>query len=99
MKSVKVFRAQSQYKAPDERANLETSYSATYRGCQGSQQPDDNKGLDRRRIRTLYHEPYRESSKVRVCVEVKKNYTVLGLEVEHYGLRSCCRRLEISYCV
>ncbi|CAM4729808.1 unnamed protein product [Leuciscus chuanchicus] len=64
VKSVKVFRAQSQYKPPDERANLETSYSATYRGCQGSQQLDDNKGVDRRRIRSLYHEPYRESSKV-----------------------------------
>ncbi|XP_067289038.1 microtubule-associated protein 6 homolog isoform X2 [Pseudorasbora parva] len=64
VKSVKVFRAQTQYKPPDERAGLETSYSSTYRGCQANQQPDDNKALDRRRIRTLYHEPYRESSKV-----------------------------------
>ncbi|XP_051763836.1 microtubule-associated protein 6 homolog isoform X2 [Ctenopharyngodon idella] len=64
VKSVKVTRAQSQYKIPDERTALETSYSATYRGYQANLQPDDNKALERRRIRTLYHEPYRETSKV-----------------------------------
>ncbi|XP_056322859.1 microtubule-associated protein 6 homolog isoform X2 [Danio aesculapii] len=64
VKPVKLIRAKSQYKPPDDKTDLETSYSATYRAYQSSQQPDDNKALERRRIRTLYHEPYRESSKV-----------------------------------
>ncbi|XP_059394806.1 microtubule-associated protein 6 homolog isoform X3 [Carassius carassius] len=64
VKPVKLIRAKSQYQPPDEKTDLETSYSATYRAYQATQQPDDNKALERRRIRTLYHEPYRESSKV-----------------------------------
>ncbi|XP_058646146.1 microtubule-associated protein 6 homolog isoform X2 [Onychostoma macrolepis] len=64
VKPVKLIKAKSQYQPPEVRTDLETSYSATYRGYQASQQPDDNKALERRRIRTLYHEPYRESSKV-----------------------------------
>lgn len=64
VKPVKLIRAKSQYQPPDEKSDLQTSYSATYRGYQAKQEPDDNKALERRRIRTLYHEPYRESSKV-----------------------------------
>uniref|UniRef100_A0A671L907 Microtubule-associated protein 6 homolog n=1 Tax=Sinocyclocheilus anshuiensis TaxID=1608454 RepID=A0A671L907_9TELE len=64
VKPVKLIRAKSQYQPPDEKTDLETSYSATYRAYQATQQPDDNKALERRRIRTLYLEPYRESSKV-----------------------------------
>uniref|UniRef100_A0A8C1GZR2 Microtubule-associated protein 6a n=1 Tax=Cyprinus carpio TaxID=7962 RepID=A0A8C1GZR2_CYPCA len=64
VKPVKLIKAKSQYHPPSGRTDLETSYSATYRPYQSTQQPDENKALDRRRIRTLYHEPYRESSKV-----------------------------------
>ncbi|XP_051542370.1 microtubule-associated protein 6 homolog isoform X1 [Myxocyprinus asiaticus] len=64
VKPVKLMRSMSQYQPPDARADLQTSYSATYKGYQAKLQPDDNKALERRRIRTLYHEPYRELSKV-----------------------------------
>ncbi|RXN04380.1 microtubule-associated 6-like protein [Labeo rohita] len=64
VKPVKLIRAKSQYQPPDEKTDLETSYSATYRAYQATQKPDGNKALERRRIRSLYHEPYRESSKV-----------------------------------
>lgn len=43
---------------------METSYSATFKGEQAKPQATDNKLLDRRRIRTLYNEPSKESSKV-----------------------------------
>ncbi|XP_051971890.1 microtubule-associated protein 6 homolog [Xyrauchen texanus] len=64
VKPVKLIRAKSQYQPPEARTDLQTSYSTTYKGYQSKPQPDDNKALDRRRIRTLYHEPYRELSKV-----------------------------------
>uniref|UniRef100_W5KNE9 Microtubule-associated protein 6a n=1 Tax=Astyanax mexicanus TaxID=7994 RepID=W5KNE9_ASTMX len=63
VKPVKLIRAKSQYHPPDEKTNLETSYSATFRGEQAKLQPADNKALERRRIRTLYSEPYLDSSK------------------------------------
>ncbi|XP_055064188.2 microtubule-associated protein 6 homolog isoform X1 [Misgurnus anguillicaudatus] len=63
VKPVKLVRSKSQYQPPD-RKTLETSYSSTYRGYQSKPEPDDNKAVDRRRIRSLYHEPYRESSNV-----------------------------------
>lgn len=65
VKPVKAIRAKSQYQPPDEKTSLETSYSATYRGEQGLYQSSENKALERRRIRSLYSEPYREPSKVR----------------------------------
>ncbi|XP_028840643.1 microtubule-associated protein 6 homolog isoform X2 [Denticeps clupeoides] len=66
VKPVKLIRAKSQYHPPDEKTNLETSYSATYRGEQSKLEPSDNKALERRRIRSLYSEPYKgtEPSKV-----------------------------------
>ncbi|XP_017538009.2 microtubule-associated protein 6 homolog isoform X1 [Pygocentrus nattereri] len=64
VKPVKLIRAKSQYHPPDEKTNLETSYSATFRGEQAKLQPADNKALERRRIRSLYSEPYMEPSKV-----------------------------------
>lgn len=67
VKPVKLIKAKSQYQPPNLKTDLQTSYSATYRGCQAKPEVDDNKALDRRRIRTLYHEPYRESSKVQNC--------------------------------
>ncbi|XP_059400992.1 microtubule-associated protein 6 homolog [Carassius carassius] len=64
VKPMKLIKAQSQYHPPNGKTDQETSYSATYRPYQATQQPDENKALERRRIRTLYHEPYRESRKV-----------------------------------
>lgn len=65
VKPIKSFKAQSQYKAPtEEKASLETSYSATYKGEQVKAQPTDNKVQERRRIRSLYNEPGKEPTKV-----------------------------------
>lgn len=58
-----MIRAKSQYLPPDEKTNLETSYSATFRGEQAKLQPTDNKALERRRIRSLYSEPYIDPTK------------------------------------
>ncbi|KAG5844602.1 hypothetical protein ANANG_G00164240 [Anguilla anguilla] len=63
VKPVKAIRAKFQYHPPDERACLETSYSATYRGEQGKQDGDP-RAQDHRRIRSLYSEPHKEASKV-----------------------------------
>ncbi|XP_069578799.1 microtubule-associated protein 6 homolog isoform X2 [Brachyistius frenatus] len=62
VKPVKMIRAKSQYLPPHERTSLETSYSANFRG-QAPLQPADNKARDRRRIRSLYSEPYIDPSK------------------------------------
>lgn len=66
VKPVKPIKAKSQYKlAMEENTNLETSYSATYKGEQAKPEATDNKLLDRRRIRSLYNEPsIKEPSKV-----------------------------------
>ncbi|XP_041741601.1 microtubule-associated protein 6 homolog isoform X2 [Coregonus clupeaformis] len=66
VKPVKLIRAKSQYLPPDEKTSLETSYSATYRGEQSKQQPNDNKPVDRRRIRSLYNEPYKGLQETKV---------------------------------
>ncbi|KAA8586462.1 hypothetical protein FQN60_000298 [Etheostoma spectabile] len=52
-----MIRAKSQYLPPAERPSLETSYSATFKG-QAPLRTADNKAVDRRRIRSLYSEPY-----------------------------------------
>ncbi|XP_067350486.1 microtubule-associated protein 6 homolog isoform X2 [Channa argus] len=62
VKPAKMIRAKSQYLPPDEKRSLETSYNATFKG-QAPQQPADNKALERRRIRSLYSEPYIEYAK------------------------------------
>ncbi|KAL6470970.1 hypothetical protein MHYP_G00196200 [Metynnis hypsauchen] len=66
VKPVKPIKAKSQYKLlVEEKANLETSYSATFKGEQVKPQATDNKVLERRRIRSLYSEPSsKEPSKV-----------------------------------
>lgn len=62
---MKPIKAKSQYKLlVEEKTSLETSYSATFKGEQAKPQATDNKLLDRRRIRSLYSEPSKESSKV-----------------------------------
>ncbi|KAL0994382.1 hypothetical protein UPYG_G00121490 [Umbra pygmaea] len=66
VKPVKMIRAKSQFLPPDEKTSLETSYSATYKGVQSQPQPDDNKALDRRRIRSLYNEPYKGLQETKV---------------------------------
>lgn len=69
VKPAKLIRARSQYLPPDEKTNLETSYSATYRGEQAKlRSAADNKAVDRRRIRSLYAEPYKEPSKVSILL-------------------------------
>ncbi|XP_037544072.1 microtubule-associated protein 6 homolog isoform X2 [Nematolebias whitei] len=62
VKPVKMIRAKSQYLPPDGKTSLETSYSATFKAL-APLQPGDNKAQERRRIRSLYSEPYIESSK------------------------------------
>uniref|UniRef100_A0A3P8SPS8 Microtubule associated protein 6 n=1 Tax=Amphiprion percula TaxID=161767 RepID=A0A3P8SPS8_AMPPE len=62
VKPVKMIRARSQYLPPDEKTSLETSYSATFK-AQAPLRPTDNKALERRRIRSLYSEPYIDPSK------------------------------------
>ncbi|KAM9386140.1 microtubule-associated protein 6 homolog [Pholidichthys leucotaenia] len=62
VKPVKMIRAKSQYLPPDEKTSLETSYSATFK-AQFPLQPADNKAQERRRIRSLYCEPYIEPTK------------------------------------
>ncbi|XP_067463502.1 microtubule-associated protein 6 homolog isoform X2 [Thunnus thynnus] len=62
VKPAKMIRAKSQYLPPDEKTSLETSYSATFKG-QAPLQPTNNKAMERRRIRSLYSEPYIDPSK------------------------------------
>ncbi|NWW15393.1 MAP6 protein, partial [Falcunculus frontatus] len=64
VKPVKAIKAKPQYKPPDEKMTHETSYSAQFKGETSKPSPADNKYLERRRIRTLYNEPYKEPPKV-----------------------------------
>lgn len=61
-KPAKMIRAKSQYLPPVGKTSLETSYSATFKG-QAPLQPANNKALERRRIRSLYSEPYIDPAK------------------------------------
>ncbi|XP_067389364.1 microtubule-associated protein 6 isoform X2 [Emydura macquarii macquarii] len=61
---VKVIKAKSQYKPPDEKVSHETSYSSQFKGEPNKPVSADNKLIDRRRIRSLYSEPFQDSSKV-----------------------------------
>ncbi|KAG7222809.1 hypothetical protein INR49_016061 [Caranx melampygus] len=62
VKPTRMIRAKSQYLPPDGKTSLETSYSATFKG-QAPLQPADNKAVERRRIRSLYSEPYIDPAK------------------------------------
>ncbi|NXL09790.1 MAP6 protein, partial [Mesembrinibis cayennensis] len=64
VKPVKAIKAKAQYKPPEEKMTHETSYSAQFKGETSKPAPADNKYLERRRIRTLYSEPYKEPPKV-----------------------------------
>uniref|UniRef100_A0A8C3SFK7 Microtubule associated protein 6 n=1 Tax=Chelydra serpentina TaxID=8475 RepID=A0A8C3SFK7_CHESE len=60
---VKLIKAKSQYKPPDDKVSHETSYSSQFKGEPNKPVQADNKFIDRRRIRSLYSEPFQESSK------------------------------------
>ncbi|XP_072711515.1 microtubule-associated protein 6 [Ciconia boyciana] len=64
VKPVKAIKAKAQYKPPEEKMTHETSYNAQFKGETSKPAPADNKFLERRRIRTLYSEPYKEPPKV-----------------------------------
>uniref|UniRef100_A0A4X1UIJ1 Microtubule associated protein 6 n=1 Tax=Sus scrofa TaxID=9823 RepID=A0A4X1UIJ1_PIG len=64
IKPVKPIKAKPQYKPPDDKMAHETSYSAQYKGEANKPTPADNKVIDRRRIRSLYSEPFKEPPKV-----------------------------------
>nr|XP_021483903.1 microtubule-associated protein 6 isoform X2 [Meriones unguiculatus] len=64
IKPVKPIKAKPQYKPPDDKMVHETSYSAQFKGEASKPTAADNKAMDRRRIRSLYSEPFKESPKV-----------------------------------
>uniref|UniRef100_A0A7N5JRN5 Microtubule associated protein 6 n=1 Tax=Ailuropoda melanoleuca TaxID=9646 RepID=A0A7N5JRN5_AILME len=64
IKPVKPIKARPQYKPPDDKMAHETSYSAQFKGEANKPTPADNKVMDRRRIRSLYSEPFKEPPKV-----------------------------------
>ncbi|XP_040820037.1 microtubule-associated protein 6-like isoform X2 [Ochotona curzoniae] len=64
IKPVKPIKAKSQYKPPDDKMAHETSYSAQFKGEANKPNAADTKGLERRRIRSLYSEPFKEPPKV-----------------------------------
>uniref|UniRef100_A0A8C2LY29 Microtubule-associated protein 6 n=1 Tax=Cricetulus griseus TaxID=10029 RepID=A0A8C2LY29_CRIGR len=63
IKPVKPIKAKPQYKPPDDKMVHETSYSAQFKGEANKPTAADNKAMDRRRIRSLYSEPFKESPK------------------------------------
>ena len=66
IKPVKPIKAKPQYKPPDDKMAHETSYSSQFKGEANKPTPADNKFIDRRRIRSLYSEPFKEPPKVRL---------------------------------
>ncbi|XP_029458007.1 microtubule-associated protein 6 [Rhinatrema bivittatum] len=64
VKPVKPIKAKPQYKPPEEKVVHETSYKATFKGECNKPVSGDNKINERRRIRSLYSEPYKEIAKV-----------------------------------
>ncbi|XP_008585648.1 PREDICTED: microtubule-associated protein 6 [Galeopterus variegatus] len=64
IKPVKPIKAKPQYKPPDDKMAHETSYSAQFKGEANKPTAADNKVIDRRRIRSLYSEPFKEPPKV-----------------------------------
>ncbi|XP_021098886.1 microtubule-associated protein 6 isoform X3 [Heterocephalus glaber] len=63
IKPVKPIKAKPQYKPPDDKMVHETSYSAQFKGEASKPTAADNKVIDRRRIRSLYSEPFKEPPK------------------------------------
>ncbi|XP_075193715.1 microtubule-associated protein 6 isoform X4 [Anomaloglossus baeobatrachus] len=63
VKPVKPIKARPQYRPPEEKVVHETSYKATFKGECNQPTTADNKLTERRRIRSLYSEPHKESPK------------------------------------
>ncbi|XP_058041579.1 microtubule-associated protein 6 isoform X2 [Ahaetulla prasina] len=63
IRPVRAVKAKSQYEPPDEKISHQTSYSTQFTVEGAKLGPPDNKYLERRRIRTLYKEPLKESPK------------------------------------
>ncbi|XP_029424746.1 microtubule-associated protein 6 isoform X2 [Nannospalax galili] len=63
IKPVKPIKAKPQYKPPDDKMSHETSYSAQFKGEANKPTIADDKAIDRRRIRSLYSEPFKEPPK------------------------------------
>ncbi|KAM9320758.1 microtubule-associated protein 6 [Gastrophryne carolinensis] len=64
VKPVKPIKAKSQYQPPEDKMSRETSYNAVFKGECNQPSAGDNKLMERRRIRSLYSEPYKETTKV-----------------------------------
>ncbi|XP_068173534.1 microtubule-associated protein 6 homolog isoform X1 [Antennarius striatus] len=82
VKPVKPIKAPSQYKPPGEETSLETSYSATFKGEQVKPHPNDNKVMERRRIRSLYCEPAKVEKPVSRIKPKKTPTTTTGTMVK-----------------
>nr|XP_060627235.1 microtubule-associated protein 6 [Anolis sagrei ordinatus] len=63
-KPAKPIKAKPQYKPPAEKMLHQTSYSAQFTAEGAKPGPSDNKFLEHRRIRSLYSEPYKETTRV-----------------------------------
>lgn len=74
IKPVKPIKARSQYRPPGDKMFHETSYSAQFKGEANKPTSADNKAIDRRRIRSLYSEPFKEPPKVRVLSTKNKPF-------------------------
>ncbi|XP_063288358.1 microtubule-associated protein 6 isoform X2 [Pelobates fuscus] len=64
VRPMRSLRTRSLYKPPEEKVSHETSYNTTFKGECNQPATGDNKLTERRRIRSLYSEPHKESSKV-----------------------------------
>ncbi|XP_058161959.1 microtubule-associated protein 6 [Dasypus novemcinctus] len=64
IKPVKPIKAKPQYKPPDDKMAHETSYSAEFKGEPSKPASAETKVTERRRIRSLYSEPFKEPPKV-----------------------------------
>ncbi|XP_077307569.1 microtubule-associated protein 6 isoform X2 [Lithobates pipiens] len=63
-KPAKGMKAKVQYKPPEARVALETSYNSQFKGECNLHVTSNNKLMERRRIRSLYSEPSKEPTKV-----------------------------------
>ncbi|XP_077448055.1 microtubule-associated protein 6 homolog [Stigmatopora argus] len=95
VKPAQMIRAKSQYLPPDEKTWLETSYSATYKG-QAPVQATDNKAQERRRIRSLYSEPYMDPIKQVDRSTVPRTRAKKPMPVAHGQARAPKRAKEKS---
>ncbi|XP_075707449.1 microtubule-associated protein 6 isoform X1 [Rhinoderma darwinii] len=72
VKPVKPIKARPQYRPPEEKVVHETSYNSTFKGECNQPSAGDNKLTERRRIRSLYSEPHKESKVEKPSVQPSK---------------------------